>query len=78
VVNTADTGSPVPATDSSTAHCTSWPSVKSAPLAKARTTSKKLVEMKTPAEARRALKRRLTDAVYRRITKDQQHSQADT
>jgi transposase len=30
----------------------------------------KLVEMKTPAEARRALKRRLTDAVYRRITKD--------
>jgi transposase len=38
----------------------------------------KLVEMKTPAEARRALKRRLTDAVYRRITKDQQHSQGDT
>jgi hypothetical protein len=38
----------------------------------------KLTEMKTPAEARRALKRRLTDAVYRRITKDQQRSQRDT
>ena len=38
----------------------------------------KLVEMKTPAEARRALKRRLSDAVYRRITKDQQDSPADT
>ena len=38
----------------------------------------KLAEMKTPAEARRALKRRLSDAVYRRITKDQQGSPADT
>ena len=38
----------------------------------------KLTEMKTPAEARRALKRRLSDAVYRRITKDQQASPADT
>jgi transposase len=38
----------------------------------------KLAEMKTPAEARRALKRRLSDAVYRRITKDQQDSPADT
>lgn len=38
----------------------------------------KLAEMKTPAEARRAVKRRLTDAVYRRITKDQQDLPADT
>jgi hypothetical protein len=38
----------------------------------------KLVEMKTPAEARRALKRRLSDAVYRRITKDQQDSPTGT
>jgi hypothetical protein len=38
----------------------------------------KLAETKTAAEARRALKRRLSDAVYRRITKDQQGSPADT
>jgi transposase len=38
----------------------------------------KLAEMKTPAEARRALKRRLGDAAYRRITKDQQDLPADT
>lgn len=38
----------------------------------------KLTEMKTPAEARRALKRRLSDTVYRRITKDQQDSPTDT
>ena len=38
----------------------------------------KLAETKTSAEARRALKRRLSDAVYRRITKDQQGSRADT
>jgi transposase len=38
----------------------------------------KLAETKTPAEARRALKRRLSDAVYRRITKDQQDLSTDT
>lgn len=38
----------------------------------------KLAETKTGAEARRALKRRLSDAVYRRITKDQQDLQAGT
>jgi hypothetical protein len=30
-----------------------------------------LAEGKTPAEARRALKRRLTNVLYRRLTKDQ-------
>jgi transposase len=33
---------------------------------------RKLAEKKTPAEARRALKRRLSDAIFRRITRDQQ------
>ena len=33
---------------------------------------RKLAEAKTPAEARRALKRRLSDAIYRRISRDQQ------
>jgi transposase len=33
---------------------------------------RKLSEAKTPAEARRALKRRLSDAIYRRIIRDQQ------
>ncbi|MQA12590.1 MAG: IS110 family transposase [Pseudonocardiaceae bacterium] len=33
---------------------------------------RKLAEAKTPAEARRALKRRLSDTIYRRILRDQQ------
>ena len=38
----------------------------------------KLTETKANAEARRALKRRVSDAVYHRITKDQQGSPAGT
>jgi transposase len=38
----------------------------------------KLAERKTPAEARRALKRRLSDAIYRRIAKDQQDAPTNT
>jgi transposase len=33
---------------------------------------RKLAESKTPAEARRALKRRLSDTIYRHLTRDQQ------
>jgi transposase len=33
---------------------------------------RKLAEAKTPAEARRALKRRLSDTIYRHLTRDQQ------
>jgi hypothetical protein len=33
---------------------------------------RKLAEAKTNAEARRALKRRLSDTIYRRIVRDQQ------
>jgi transposase len=33
---------------------------------------RKLAESKTPAEARRALKRRLSDSIYRHLTRDQQ------
>lgn len=39
VVSTADTGPRVLATNSSTARCISWPSVKSAPLVRASTTT---------------------------------------
>jgi hypothetical protein len=35
---------------------------------------KKLSQSKTPKEARRALKRRLSDIVYRRLTSDQDSS----
>jgi transposase len=38
---------------------------------------RKLDEKKTPAEARRALKRRLSDAIYRRITRDQETLPSD-
>jgi transposase len=34
---------------------------------------RKLSEGKTPTEARRALKRRLANVIYRRVTRDQQH-----
>ena len=39
---------------------------------------RKIAEGKTPAEARRALKRRLTNILYRHILKDQQHRPART
>ena len=39
---------------------------------------RKLAEAKTPAEARRALKRRLSDTIYRHLTRDQQARTATT
>jgi transposase len=39
---------------------------------------RKLAEAKTPAEARRALKRRLSDTIYRHLTRDQQARTAAT
>jgi transposase len=39
---------------------------------------RKLAEGKTPAEARRALKRRISDAIYRRLYADHQRSNTPT
>ena len=71
--STSGTVSTPGATGNSTPRCTPSPFAKPAtPDPAASTTVRKIDEGKTPAEARRALKRRLANVLYRHILKGQQ------
>ena len=66
------TGSPGPGTGGSTTSCTSWPSSRSATTPAGRAYYRRLTAAgKTPMEALRILKRRLSDVVYRQLVADQ-------
>src|SRR4051795_6718043 len=70
----SDTGSPGPGTGGSTTSCTWPPSLRSASAACWRRGQthylRKIAEAKTHKEARRCLKRRLSDMVYRQLVAD--------
>jgi hypothetical protein len=69
------TGSPAPGTGGSTGCCTSWPSSKYATTPPGRGYyRRKLAAGKTPMEALRCLKRRLSDVIYRQLTADAKHT----
>jgi transposase len=69
--------SPAPATGGSTGHCTSWPSSSSATPTEGRVYfNAKKAAGKTPMEAMRALKRRLSNVVYPQMLADQKRREA--
>ncbi len=75
----AGTDSPVLETVSSTQQCTSWRSQARDPGPGRDHYRRKLTEAKTPAEARRSLKRQLSNVIYKRLLADHQRAlQAST